>query len=157
MGSNLQQGGAGFRTGAGPGPAFPYREVGAGNERVGADGVRVQVREQLCVYADLAFGAAGGVAILGPIPAGAVIDTVTSTVDIAFNAGTTNTLQVGTAGSPGSLVASGVLNPASATRQTAGIVAAPLAAATTYQVTYGQTGTAATAGHARVTIHYSLP
>jgi len=157
MGSKLQQGGVGFRQGVGPGPGGFYREAGATNERVGADGVSVFVREQLCVTADIAFAAAGGVVPLGTIPAGAIIDTVSATVDIAFNAGTTNTLQVGTAGSPGSLVASGVINPASATRQTAGIVAPALAAAIAYQITYGQTGTAATAGHARVTIHYSLP
>lgn len=103
-------------------------------------------------------GIAAGV-VLGVLPEGAQITYIHINVTTAFNAATTNVLAAGTtatgaqifgtadavAGTAGSKIPNG-----------AGMALAPLAADTTVYISYTQTGTAATAGVATVTIEYSV-
>jgi hypothetical protein len=92
------------------------------------------------------------------LPAGAII-TDTSVYDgAAFNAGTTNVITVGLGPSANTIVAAGGVTPG-ATGLTNGIVPTgnalgPLAADLQVNVTYTQTGAAATAGAAIVMIKY---
>lgn len=90
---------------------------------------------------------------LGTIPSGAIVLSTTVEVVTAFNAATTNVLVVGTAADDDAYVAA-----ADVTEGTAGttVVAhsATLAAATEVFAKYTQTGTAASAGSARVTVTY---
>ena len=92
------------------------------------------------------------------LPAGALIIGSDVYVGTAFNAGTTNVLTVGLGASANTIVASGQVTPGT-TGMTNGIVPTgnalgPLAADTQVNVTYTQTGTAATAGQAIVVIKY---
>lgn len=149
--SGLQNTAVGVRQGG----VVAYRDQGAKLERAGVVGCA----EVLCVTGDIAFNSPGGVVALGaPLPPGAVPLKLEVHVVTAFDAGTTNTLALGTAASPASWMATGVLDPTSATIQRAGLGAqAPLTAATQLQLTYGQTGTAAAHGKARATVYYALP
>ena len=88
-----------------------------------------------------------GAVTVGTIPANAQIINVHIDVTTAFNAGTTNTVTVGKTGSAGrsSVATTGVYSA------WADVGSSDVTYAT---VTYSQTGTAATAGAARVTIIY---
>lgn len=92
------------------------------------------------------------------LPAGAVITDTSVYVGAAFNAGTTNVITVGLGGSANTIVASGQVTPGSTGLTNAiaptGNALGPLASDLQVNVTYTQTGTAATAGQAIVMIKY---
>lgn len=98
---------------------------------------------------------------IGTVPANAQIVNIHIDVTTAFNAGTTNTMTVGKSGSAAAFVASTSVGSAGrASVATTGVYSA-WADVGTYDVpvtaTFAQTGTAATAGAARVTIVYRSP
>jgi tRNA U34 5-carboxymethylaminomethyl modifying enzyme MnmG/GidA len=103
-------------------------------------------------------GIAAGV-LFGTLPQGAQITYIHINITTAFNALTTNVLAAGTA-----LTGAQVFGTADAAAGTAGskipnaagMALAPLAADTPIYVSYTQTGTAATAGVATITIEYSV-
>ena len=95
---------------------------------------------------------------IGTLPAGAVIDPALSSVLIktAFNAATTNTIDVGTAADDNlyaTALAAGSVARVPFDEFTASNV---LSADTTLTVTYDQSGTAATAGEAEVVVVYHV-
>ena len=97
--------------------------------------------------------------IIGTLPAGAQIIDVNIDVTTAFNAGTTNTVTVGKTGSAAAYVASTSVGSAGrASVATTGVYSAWANVGTSdidyATVTFSQTGTAASAGAARVTIVY---
>lgn len=98
---------------------------------------------------------------IGSIPANAQIVDINIDVTTAFNAGTTNTFTVGKSGSAAAFVAAtSVGSAARASVATTGVYSAWADVGTSVvpvTVTYGQTGTAASAGAARVTIVYRSP
>lgn len=96
---------------------------------------------------------------IGTIPAGAQIIDINIDVTTAFNAGTTNTVTVGKTGSAAAYVtATSVGSAGRASVATTGVYSAWANVGSTdvdyATVTFSQTGTAATAGAARVTIVY---
>jgi hypothetical protein len=98
---------------------------------------------------------------IGTVPAGAQIVSVNIDVTTAFNAATTNTITVGKSGSAAAFVASTSIGSAGrASVATTGVYSAWAdvgSADVPVTATYSQTGTAATAGAARVTIVYRYP
>ena len=96
---------------------------------------------------------------IGTLPAGAQIVDVNIDVTTAFNAGTTNTVTVGKTGSAAAFVAATSVGSAGrASVATTGVYSAWANVGTSdidyATVTFSQTGTAASAGAARVTIVY---
>lgn len=96
---------------------------------------------------------------IGTIPANAQIIDVNIDVTTAFNAGTTNTVTVGKTGSAAAYVTSTSVGSAGrASVATTGVYSAWANVGTSdvdyATVTFSQTGTAASAGAARVTIVY---
>jgi uncharacterized membrane protein len=96
---------------------------------------------------------------IGTIPANSQIINVNIDVTTAFNAGTTNNVTVGKTGSAAAYVAStAVGSTGRASVATTGVYSAWANVGTSdvdyAMVTFSQTGTAATAGAARVTIVY---
>ena len=93
--------------------------------------------------------------VIGTIPAGSNLRRVNTCVSTAQNAGTPNTISVGTTSG-----GTDIINAAAAGWATANVVTqAPsgkslVAADTTYYATLTQSGTAATAGVVEVTIEY---
>ena len=98
---------------------------------------------------------------IGTIPANAQIVDINIDVTTAFNAATTNTVTVGKSGSAAAFVASTSVGSAGrANIATTGVYSAWAdtgAAEVAVTATYGQTGTAATAGAMRVTVVYRSP
>jgi len=98
---------------------------------------------------------------IGTVPAGAQIVSINIDVTTAFNAATTNTVTVGKSGSAAAFVASTSIGSAGrASVATTGVYSAWAdvgSADVPVTATYSQTGTAATAGAARVTIVYRYP
>ena len=97
--------------------------------------------------------------IIGTLPAGAQIINVNIDVTTAFNAGTTNTVTVGKTGSAAAFVAATSVGSAGrASVATTGVYSAWANVGTSdvdyATVTFSQTGAAASAGAARVTIVY---
>ena len=110
------------------------------------------------ITATIAYTDTGAVTI-GTLPAGAQIVDVNIDVTTAFNAATTNTVTVGKTGSAAAFVtATSVGTAGRASVATTGVYSAWANVGTSdvdyATVTYSQTGTAATAGAARVTIVY---
>jgi len=96
---------------------------------------------------------------IGTLPAGAQIVDVNIDVTTAFNAGTTNTVTVGKTGSAAAFVAATSVGSAGrASVATTGVYSAWANVGTSdvdyATVTFSQTGAAASAGAARVTIVY---
>lgn len=95
---------------------------------------------------------------IGTIPAKSQIVDINIDITTAFDAGTTNTVTVGKSGSAAAFVASTSVGTAGrASVATTGVYSAWADTGATevpVTVTYGQTGTAATAGAARVTVVY---
>jgi len=95
---------------------------------------------------------------IGTVPANAQIINVHIDVTTAFDAGTTNTMTVGKSGSAAAYVASTSVGSAGrASVATTGVYSAWAdvgAAEVPVTATFSQTGTAATAGAARVTVVY---
>lgn len=94
-------------------------------------------------------GISAGV-IFGTVPAGSMIVSQNVRVDTAFNAATTNALNVGTAAAGTQLFT----DAATAGARSPTIANLALADDTDLYVTYAQTGTAATAGTGTVVIGY---
>lgn len=97
--------------------------------------------------------------IIGTIPANSQIIDINIDVTTAFDAGTTNTVTVGKTGSAAAYVtATSVGSAGRASVATTGVYSAWANVGSSdvdyATVTYSQTGTAATAGAARVTIVY---
>ena len=91
------------------------------------------------------------------LPAGAVIIGTDLQVVTAFNAGTTNTLSVGTVGDTGTdIINAQSVSAAGLTQNVAptGAALGPLAADKQVVASYAQTGTVATAGQAIVIVKY---
>jgi hypothetical protein len=92
------------------------------------------------------------------LPAGAVITDTSVYVGAAFNAGTTNVITVGLGASNNTIVASGQVTPGAVGLTNAipptGNALGPLASDLQVNMTYTQTGAAATAGAAVVMIKY---
>jgi hypothetical protein len=110
------------------------------------------------ITATIAYTDTGAVTI-GTLPAGAQIVDVNIDVTTAFNAATTNTVTVGKTGTAAAFVtATSVGSAGRASVATTGVYSAWANVGTSdvdyATVTYSQTGTAATAGAARVTIVY---
>ena len=95
---------------------------------------------------------------IATIPAGAQIVDINIDVTTAFNAATTNTVTVGTSSSAAAYVtATSVTSLGRSSVATTGVYSAWANTGTSdvvATITYSQTGTAATAGAARVTIVY---
>lgn len=96
---------------------------------------------------------------IGTLPAGAQIISINIDVTTAFNAGTTNTVTVGKTGSAAAYVtATSVGSAGRASVASTGVYSAWANVGTNdvdyATVTFSQTGTAASAGAARVTIVY---
>ena len=98
----------------------------------------------------------GSVVKIGTLPAGARILTTQVYVETAFNAGTTNTLDIGNAGSASAYMAAATSLVGATGQKSAapsglnGVVAAD----TDVLATFGQSGTAATTGLASIVISY---
>jgi hypothetical protein len=110
------------------------------------------------ITATIAYTDTGAVTI-GTLPAGAQIVDVNIDVTTAFNAASTNTVTVGKTGSAAAYVASTSVGSAGRISvATTGVYSAWANVGTSdvdyATVTYSQTGTAASAGAARVTIVY---
>jgi hypothetical protein len=101
--------------------------------------------------------AATGVFVpIGVLPKGAWVIAVQLSIDTGFNAGTTNTLSVGSSGTPTqffSATAAGSTGVSAAAATTLGKAAAA-AADTVVGLTYNFTGTAPSAGTAEVMIEF---
>jgi len=95
---------------------------------------------------------------IGAAPAGSIIDNANVNIEIAFNAGTTNNLQIGSAAVPAGVAAAGTVVAGTVgwkPRLAAGaVVGAPLAVDTIIYAQYAQSGTAATAGKAEIVVPY---
>lgn len=96
-----------------------------------------------------------GVVTIGTIPSGAVIMKPLSGayVNVAFNAGTTNVIDIGTTANDdlyGTDLAGGSIAFVPLDEAVTQVVSAD----TTFTATYAQTGTAASAGSARIVIAY---
>ena len=94
---------------------------------------------------------------IGTIPAGAVVIGCIVDVITAFNAGTTNVLTVGTAADDDHYVAAGDVDESAAGGTLVADKSEVVSADTAVYAKYTQSGTAATAGKARVTVLYAVP
>jgi len=92
------------------------------------------------------------------LPAGAILIGTDVQVVTPFNAGTTNVLSVGIGAATANVVAAGAANPAAAALTQnivpTGAALGPLAADSQLNVSFTQTGAAATAGQAVVMVKY---
>ena len=100
-------------------------------------------------------GVGSGV-VVGILPAGAQITGILVVIDTAFNAATTNNLLLGTAAAGNQIATTSdtAAGTAGAKVVTTGLALAEPTADQAIYATYTQTGTAATAGKARVAISY---
>ena len=94
---------------------------------------------------------------LGTLPSGAVVIGAIVDVITAFNGGTTNVLIVGTAADDDHYVAAGDVDESAAAGTLVADKSEVLSADTAVYAKFTQTGTAATAGSARVTMLYAVP
>ena len=112
------------------------------------------------VTATIAYTDSSAVTV-GTIPANAQIIDINIDVTTAFDAGTTNTIEVGNSGNADAYVtATAVGSAGRASVATTGVYAdwADVGSAeVAVTATYAQTGTAAAAGAARVTVVYRSP
>jgi len=100
-------------------------------------------------------GLAAGV-YFGTLPAGAMINTVHARVNTAFNAGTTNPLNVGTTATGGEILPAATFTATTGVKDgTAAARALSFATDTDLYISYVPTGTAATAGQADVLLTYA--
>jgi len=106
------------------------------------------------------FGANGSTTTVGTLPAGAQIINIFIDTITAFNAGTTNTISIGTSGSPTLFVtATSVTALGRQSVATTGNYGNWVNIGTsdvTIIATYNQTGTVATTGAAQITIVYDF-
>jgi hypothetical protein len=113
---------------------------------------------------DTPFADAPGVTATNGVPIGALeAGTIPLgcdvTIETAFNAGTTNTLDIGTAATPAGLAATASVLPAATgfKQNLAGTLSGiPLGANTIVYAKYAQTGTAATTGKAHIVLKFAV-
>ena len=94
---------------------------------------------------------------IGTIPAGAVVIGAIVDIETAFNAATTNVLIVGTESDDDHYVAAGDVDETTEAGTLVADKSEAVSADTAVYAKYTQTGTAATAGKARVTVLYAVP
>jgi hypothetical protein len=116
---------------------------------------------ELVQYATVNFGADGSTTTIATLPAGSQIFSIDIDVTTAFNAGSTNTLKIGTASSATQFVSATAVGSAgresvATTGNYANWQNVGTTSDTTVIATYNQTGTAASAGSARVAIRYAF-
>jgi hypothetical protein len=101
-------------------------------------------------------GAATGIATGKWLPAGAIIESTTVSVNTAFNAATTNVLTIGINGTTANNIVATVAATAGLVLNLAptGTALGKLAADSQVYIKYTQTGTAATTGNATFAIKY---
>ena len=106
-------------------------------------------------YIDATLNFDSGVITIGTVPSGSVILKPISgaNVNVAFNAGTNNLIDIGTTAND-DLYATNLAGGTIAFVPLDEAVTQVLAADTTFTATYAQTGTAASAGSARIIIAY---
>jgi hypothetical protein len=107
----------------------------------------------------IAFAADGTSTPLFTLPAGAQIHTMHVDVTTAFNAATTNTIKLGTASGGTQLMTATSVSSAgrlATTNMSLSTMANVGTSDITVYATYNQTGTAATAGAATITLLYSV-
>lgn len=113
---------------------------------------------------DLPYADAPGVTATNGVPiggleAGTIPLHCHVTIETAFNAGTTNTLDIGVVGTPAGFAASAATLPAATGFKgnlTGTLTGIPLAANTIVFAKYAQTGTAATTGKAHVVLYFAV-
>jgi len=90
------------------------------------------------------------------VPAGSVITGISISIPTAFNAGTTNTLDVGTAAAPTALISAAALGSAGISTNQAATLSGQLSSTVDSElfVRYNYTGTAPSAGAASVTVFF---
>lgn len=100
---------------------------------------------------------AAGTVKIGTLPAGARVLDTDGFIETAFNAGTTNVLDVGFAGQIGAFLPSATFLAGATGLKTAkpSALLGVIAVDTDVNITYSQTGTAATTGLATVIVQYS--
>ena len=95
---------------------------------------------------------------IGQVPAGCAITRILSAVNVAFNAGTTNTYAIGTTSGGTNLLASGTNGSVGAVINTVVVGSAQMPQVdTTIFITSSSTGTTSTAGAATVYVEYLVP
>lgn len=119
-------------------------------------GQRVHYLRKRVRYNDV--GIDTGVKLAASLPAGAIIIDVLAIIMTAFNAATTNVLNVGTTATGGEIAAaaSTLSGATGAKRITTGVALGPMAAETPVYVSYTQSGTAASAGDGYIVLTYVL-
>jgi hypothetical protein len=113
---------------------------------------------------DTPFADAPGVTATNGVPIGALeAGTIPLgcdvTIETAFNAGTTNTLDIGSAATPAGIAATATVLPAATgfKQNLAGTLSGiPLGANTIVYAKYAQTGTAATTGKAHIVLKFAV-
>lgn len=106
------------------------------------------------LYAYVSYAADGTQTTLGTLPANSAVMSMRAFVRTAFNAGTTNTLAIGTAADPdmiGNETTAAAVGWYDLTTGISGYVTSD----TALVVTYNQTGTAASTGSALVVLEYA--
>ena len=119
--------------------------------------VRHIAQPQVCyIYADVAIADAGTAKVVGSIPAGALIIKPMSGVfvDTVFNAGTTNTIDIGNTGTGAAYLSAGSLTATAFVPCATTTNVYKLTSDTTVTATVTLAGTTATTGSARVVIAY---
>lgn len=96
--------------------------------------------------------------LMGTLPVGAMITDIVVVIDTAFNAATTNNLLIGTAAAGNQLATTSdtAAGTPGAKRVTTGLTLTEPTADQPVYVTYTQTGAAATAGKARISLTYTM-
>ena len=95
--------------------------------------------------------------VVGGLPPGAMVIGIVAYVVTAFNAGTTNTLNVGITGTTAYYVSAASITAQQVTPLTLAATAVPLASATNLTVRFTQSGGAATTGVCTLVIRYVVP
>jgi hypothetical protein len=131
---------------------------------LGTDARRYQTNQEHYITAQVAFNTTGittGI-VIGTLPASAIVTRWVVHVTTAFNAATTNVLEVGT----NSATFNDIAATASTVAGTAGVKSGDaagstargrFAADTPVRAIYTQTGTAATTGAAEIIVFYVVP
>lgn len=103
-------------------------------------------------------GTAATIAV-GTLPAGARVTRVVVYIDTAFNATTTNEIQIGVSGSAASFVPNGIVDMTlTGAEEYINLASVTIFSSdTTVYLEYDQTGTAATTGAGAVLIEYIVP
>jgi hypothetical protein len=110
-------------------------------------------------YADAPGVTATNGVPIGALEAGTIPLGCDVTIETAFNAGTTNTMDIGSSSTPAGLApTASVLPAATGFKQnlTGTLTGIPLAANTIIFVKYAQTGTAATTGKAHIVLKFAV-